>query len=76
MKNMNFIIKALLNIDTFKNYKLYNSIENISFAATVGFVSGAIYGVEYYFGSLVTGLIGLCVGGVAGFTCDRVLPLK
>ena len=76
MKNMNVIIKTLFNIDTCKKYNLYNSIDNISFAATVGFVSGAIYGVEYYFGSLVTGLIGLCVGGVAGFTCDRVLPLK
>ncbi|WP_066634646.1 hypothetical protein [Desulfolucanica intricata] len=75
MKNIG-LIKSIINIDKQKKHELIQTIDNISFAATVGFMSGAIYGIEYYFGSLTTGVIGLFIGGLAGYTFDRVLPLK
>lgn len=67
-------LKAIFNKNKINN--TLNAVENISFAATVGFVSGSIYGIEYYFGSLATGAIGFFLGGLAGFTFDRILPLK
>ncbi|WP_066640634.1 hypothetical protein [Desulfolucanica intricata] len=70
LKNTSFINKVKLCLVNIYNTKRF---ENVSFAASAGCIGGLIYG-SFYFGHVLTGLLGLVIGGGVGYILDNVLP--